>query len=205
MFRSESKQHARIEHFIKLNDFEEAMKSVKLLDTEDKRESIRSLIQKSVILSSLGKHDVAFENAETAFKMSKEENYRKGIICSIVAMSEPLWRFGEYFKGLEILQEAEVILSTISTEDSSDSHELTEIKGKIHLAKGKMHNFVSEFEKATEFYEEALGLFRSVSDRISEGTALAWLSLVYREQGKLGESLEFAEKGVDIYCKVKTN
>jgi CHAT domain-containing protein len=62
---------------------------------------------------------------------------------------------------------------------------------------------LSQFEKATEYYEQALPIYRELKDKAGEGSALSNLGLAYKELGRYEKAVECYEQALGIEREVK--
>ena len=62
---------------------------------------------------------------------------------------------------------------------------------------------LSQFEKATEYYQQALPIYRELKNKAGEGMALSNLGVAYKDLGRYDKALEFYEQALSIEREIK--
>ena len=75
-------------------------------------------------------------------------------------------------------------------------------RGWVHMGLGNVSIRLGEYEKAIEFYENALDIYRMIGDAQGEGNALGNMGDVSIRLGDYDKAMVFYEKSLELYRKV---
>ncbi len=69
---------------------------------------------------------------------------------------------------------------------------------RLLIKLGNFFDSISEYRKAIEYYEQALGISREIGDRYDEGSSLSNLGVAYNYLGNYRKAIEYQEQALTI-------
>lgn len=96
---------------------------------------------------------------------------------------------GEYTEALQIAKHAFAILAV------TDAHREV---GNLQVTMGACHQRLGRFDKAEEFYSDALATYRRVDDEVGAAGVYSNLALLHKNACRWGKALELLERAVGI-------
>lgn len=108
--------------------------------------------------------------------------------------AEKCWRFGEYDKGLLIIEDALLIAKSIKNKKE---------EGKAYLTKGILFDFLGDYDKSLHNYLKALKIQLKIKDLNGLADTYNNLGLLYTNQEKFEKATEYHVKALAIFNKLE--
>ncbi|MFX0051568.1 MAG: tetratricopeptide repeat protein [Candidatus Hermodarchaeota archaeon] len=149
---------------------------------------IRSLI-------ILGQYDEALQKITTARPNLTTPQERSLLLALISAHIDVLNRMGQFDEALNLSEEGDAIMANLSLEDNvihaKWSSRYVNSKGGTYLLKGA-------FDKALEYFNQALALQKVIKDELEKATILQNIGHTYLRKGDLDTTIEYYERTLSL-------
>ncbi|HHE38235.1 MAG TPA: tetratricopeptide repeat protein [Candidatus Cloacimonetes bacterium] len=152
------------------------------------------------LLNELGKAywgidpEKTFEYSNQALKLSKQDNYPKGIAQSLNNIGVGHYFLGEYDAALDLF-----LQSLTLRENIGDKKDIVSSYNNI----GIIYDDLSDYEKALEYYQKALKLYEELEDKKGIADALHNIGVSYRSLSRFNKSLECYLRALKIYEEIE--
>jgi tetratricopeptide (TPR) repeat protein len=103
------------------------------------------------------------------------------------------------YKSITEIKHGIELKKKILSELSDDN----EIKGYLLGSLGVLHYQISLYDKAIEYFHEALDIFREIGNRRREGNNLENLGTAYRDIGDLNKAIKYHHEALNISREIK--
>ncbi len=136
----------------------------------------------------------ALEFAENAFRLSETEDYKIGILNSLITKANIFWSITDFKAAMEFAEKA------------NDMAEELNLPQKLALSlqiTGLIYIELSNFEKSSEIFFNSLKLFEQINDRKGIARLLSYIGSVNYYQFNYGKALEYYFRSLNIAKEIK--
>ena len=136
----------------------------------------------------------ALDFAENAFSLSETEDYKIGILNSLITKANIFWSITDFKAAMEFAEKANDM-----AEELNLPQELAlslQITGLIYIE-------LSNFEKSSEIFFNSLKLFEQINDRKGIARLLSYIGSVNYYQFNYGKALEYYFRSLNIAKEIK--
>ena len=141
-----------------------------------------SLINIGVVYRNLGNDEQAFENYNEALKICKENNYSKEMTNALVSIGNIHWYNNENKEALSFYNEAKKIAENTEIMEDVGSGIINNI--------GNVYRNTGEYDKALDYYKEALAHSKKGGDQNMIAVILKNRGITYKEKGNYSKAIK---------------
>jgi tetratricopeptide (TPR) repeat protein len=187
---------SKIKQLIDKGQFNEArveLDKIEKLERYFETEQIEFLLMKSLVLCKSGDFEASLQITE---KVTERGNLQKDpqiTVDALIIQEEVLWRLGKFDGSLKVINQVEQFLSKLERTKPTivkEAH-MKRHKGVIFQNKG-------DFDKALEYYFQALDLIEDIGPKLEIGYCLNNIGTLYSLKGDIDQSLKYLEKYLAI-------
>ncbi|MFX1440342.1 MAG: tetratricopeptide repeat protein [Promethearchaeota archaeon] len=192
---------ARAEELLKSGEYNQALEIVHSLSPHELEpaDSLHCLLLECKLRIKLGGLEKAARVADKALEIARQQENELLTADFLLIKVELAWRSGKFDEGFLICPEIENLLQR---QDSGlEEIEESELKRReaqlIHHC-GILNWYKGDLDRAGEYHEESLEVYRELGDKTGEASALNNLGLVQWSKGNLDAAAEYYEESLSI-------
>ncbi len=166
------------------------------------KDSVLEELSRARNLSEKGEYEEALEIIR-ALSVNEELNDPLMTLDALILKAEISWRSGRLDEGLDTVEKAEMLISSIGLEQVEEDEELQKRKGNLLSQTGVIHWYRGDLEQALECHQQCLRIKEKLEDRKGISGAFNNIGLVFWTKGNLDLATEYYKESLAICEELK--